>query len=219
MCMRSRHIADALDFSGVWLLNASMQWGCTSRANEQDGVPWLLRTLDWPFHGLGRHTELARMSGDRRRFCQRDLARLCGRADGNGAATLRRRAQPGADVAADRGITGCGPAISPSMPCGSGRADGRMPPDQFLRQAFETCAIFDAARAALEETPCRAPVIYTLVGCAPRERCVIERTDDDFVTREDDTCAANDWVPCRPGWEGRIGTRRFLVCSFAEAAG
>ena len=25
-------IAEALDFSGVWLLNASMQWGCTSRA-------------------------------------------------------------------------------------------------------------------------------------------------------------------------------------------
>jgi hypothetical protein len=25
-------------------------------------------------------------------------------------------------------------------------------------------------------------------------------------------------VPCRPGWEGRIGTRRFLVCSFQEAA-
>jgi hypothetical protein len=47
---------------------------------------------------------------------------------------------------------------------------------------------------------------------------VIERNDDAFVTREDDTCAANDWVPCRPGWEGRIGTRRFLNCSFAEAA-
>jgi hypothetical protein len=26
-------------------------------------------------------------------------------------------------------------------------------------------------------------------------------------------------VPCRPGWEGRIGTRRFLTSSFADAAG
>jgi len=25
-------------------------------------------------------------------------------------------------------------------------------------------------------------------------------------------------VPCRPGWEGRIGTRRFLTSSFADAA-
>src|SRR5262249_56316897 len=44
-------IAAALDFSGVWLLNASMQWGCTSRASAHDGLPWLLRTLDWPFRG------------------------------------------------------------------------------------------------------------------------------------------------------------------------
>ena len=56
-------IADALDFSGVWLLNASMQWGCTSRASAHDGLPWLLRTLDWPFRGLGHHTELAHMRG------------------------------------------------------------------------------------------------------------------------------------------------------------
>ena len=56
-------IADALGFSGVWLLNASYQWGCTARACDEDGVPWLLRTLDWPFHGLGRHAEVARMRG------------------------------------------------------------------------------------------------------------------------------------------------------------
>ena len=48
---------------------------------------------------------------------------------------------------------------------------------------------------------------------------MIERTETGFVTREDDTCAANDWVPSRPGWEGRIGTRRFLVSSFDDATG
>ena len=76
-----------------------------------------------------------------------------------------------------------------------------MPPDQLLRQVFETCATYEAAREALEQTPLSRAVIYTLVGCAPHERCVIERNDDAFVTREDDTCAANDWVPCRPGWK------------------
>jgi hypothetical protein len=94
-----------------------------------------------------------------------------------------------------------------------------MPPDQLLRQAFEVCGDFAAARRLLERTPVARPVIYTLVGCAAGERCVIERTETGFVTREEDTCAANDWVPCRPGWEGRIGTRRFLVSSFADAAG
>jgi hypothetical protein len=48
---------------------------------------------------------------------------------------------------------------------------------------------------------------------------VIERTETGFVTREEETSAANDWLPSRSGWEGRIGTRRFLVNTFAEAAG
>ncbi len=71
----------------------------------------------------------------------------------------------------------------------------------------------------LETTPVARPVIYVLAGCAANERCVIERTETDFVTRDDDTSAANDWVPCRAGWEGRIGTRRFLdqlVCRCGE---
>ena len=94
-----------------------------------------------------------------------------------------------------------------------------MPPDQLLRQAFEGCADYAAARILLERTPVARPVIYTLVGAKAAERCVIERTEAGFVTRTEDTAAANDWVPSRPGWEGRIGMRRFLVCSFAEAAG
>jgi hypothetical protein len=95
---------------------------------------------------------------------------------------------------------------------------GLMPPDQLLRRTFEACGDFAGARRMLEETPVARPVIYTLVGCAPHERCVIERTETGFVTREQDTSAANDWVPCRPGWEGRIGTRRFLTSSLADAA-
>jgi len=71
----------------------------------------------------------------------------------------------------------------------------------------------------LETTPVARPVIYVLTGCAPNQRCVIERTETAFTTREDETSAANDWVPCRPGWEGPIGTRRFLTSSFADAAG
>ena len=72
---------------------------------------------------------------------------------------------------------------------------------------------------SIQATPVARPVIYTLVGCVRSERCIVERTETGFLTREDDTCAANDWVPCRLGWEGRIGMRRFLVSSFADAAG
>src|SRR5947209_14205703 len=41
-------VSAALGFSGVWFLNGSYQWGCTSCARD-DRVPWLVRTLDWPF--------------------------------------------------------------------------------------------------------------------------------------------------------------------------
>ncbi|MGC2221505.1 MAG: hypothetical protein WA624_03595 [Methylocella sp.] len=56
-------IAAALGFPGVWLFNGSYQWCCTSLAREEDGVPWLARTLDWPFPGLGRHADVVRTKG------------------------------------------------------------------------------------------------------------------------------------------------------------
>lgn len=211
-------IAGALDFSGVWLLNASMQWGCTSRASAHDGLPWLLRTLDWPFHGLGHHTELAHMSGAAGGFISVTwpgyVGVLTALAPGRFAAALnqapmwrrtRHRWLRPYDYAAN--------VLGAWM-----HRDG-MPPDQLLRQAFELCDTYADARRMLERTPVVRPVIYTLVGCAVDERCVIERTETDFLTREQETSAANDWLPSRPGWEGRIGTRRFLVSSFAEAAG
>ncbi len=51
-------IAAMLGYPGVWFLNGSYLWGCTSLAREEEGVPWLARTLDWPFPGLGRHTDV-----------------------------------------------------------------------------------------------------------------------------------------------------------------
>src|SRR5450631_3748776 len=56
-------IAAALDYSGIWFLNGCYQWGCTAVVREEEGIPWLARTLDWPFPGLGRHVEIARMRG------------------------------------------------------------------------------------------------------------------------------------------------------------
>ena len=89
-------IAVALGFPGIWFLNGSYQWSCTALAREEDGAPWLARTLDWPFPGLGRYVEIARMRGRGGRIFQRHLAGLCRRADRARAGPLRRRDQPGA---------------------------------------------------------------------------------------------------------------------------
>src|SRR5262249_39272797 len=33
-------IATALGYSGIWFLNGSYAWSCSTVAREQDGVPW-----------------------------------------------------------------------------------------------------------------------------------------------------------------------------------
>jgi hypothetical protein len=66
--------------------------------------------------------------------------------------------------------------------------------------------------------PVARPVIFTLVGCSAGERCVIERTEDGFLTRGEPTCAANDWRVGDPRYEARLGSRQALVATYEEAA-
>ncbi len=209
-------IAEILDCSGVWLLNASYQWACTALARDEHGVPWLIRTLDWPFRGLGRHVEVARMRGASGEFFSITwpgyVGVLTAMAPARFAACLnqaplRRRFRHG-------WLRPCDVAVNAVASWADG---GRMPPDQVLRLAFESCGDYAAARRMLESMPVARPAIFTLVGCAAGERCVIERTETGFVTRDENTSAANDWLPDRPGWEGRIGTRRFLTRTYDEA--
>jgi len=92
------------------------------------------------------------------------------------------------------------------------------PPDHLLRNVFETCKTFAEAKQRLETTPLARPVIYTLVGCRPGERCVIERTEESYSSRDHDTGAANDWLRSRRPWEARVRAEVLLTRSFEEAA-
>ena len=207
-------ISSALGFSGIWFLNGSYQWGCTARARDDD-APWLVRTLDWPFPGLGRHVEVARMAGSAGEFYSATwpgfVGVLTGMAPGRFAASInqapmwRRTRQPWlrpVDMMANAASTW---------------AVRHIPPDQLLRRVFETAPDFATARQLLETTPIARPVIYTLAGREAGERCVIERTIDGFNTRIEDTGAANDWLERRKGWEGRIGADVIFTCSHDEA--
>jgi hypothetical protein len=209
-------IAAKLGFPGIWLLNGSYLWGCTAAARDEDGAPWLARTLDWPFHGLGRHADVVRVEAPAGEYYNVTWAGYAGvltamaphrfAACINQAPMWRRTRHPwlrAYDLAANAFQTFTNVS--------------HMPPDQLLRQVFETCASYAEARAALERTPVARPVIYMLVGCAPGERCVIERTEEDFKTRQDDTNAANDWTPGRPSWEARVSAAHFLTRPADEA--
>lgn len=210
-------IAGALGFSGVWFLNGSYEWGCTTLARDEGGVPWLARTLDWPFPGLGRHVEIVRMQGEAGDFFSATwpgyvgalTAMAPGRFTGamNQGPLWRRTRHPWLrpfDIAANAVRTW--------------RTIRHVPPDHLLRSVFEDCRDFDAARRRLETTPIARPTIYTLTGVHAGECCVIERTEQEHATRWAQTSAANDWLERAAGWEARVGGRLLWTCSVDEAA-
>src|SRR5215468_8082092 len=209
-------IAVALGFPGIWFLNGTYQWGCTAVARDEDGVPWLARTLDWPFRGLGRHIEFARMRGPAGEFFNVTWPGYSGAltalAPGRFAAAVNqaplwpRTSAPWLrpfDIAANAlrtwGIRFC-------------------PPDHLLREVFESCRDFGEAMRRLETVPIARPVIYTLIGCTRGERCVIERTEEGFSSRGEDTAAANDWLHRARCWEARVNSAVLLTISTDEAA-
>ena len=210
-------IADKLGFPGIWFLNGCYQWGCTTLASEQGGAaPWLVRTLDWPFPGLGRRVELAQMRGTAGDFVNVTwpgyVGVLTASAPGRFAACInqapmwRRTRQPWLrpyDIALNAGQTWTTRSI---------------PPDHLLREVFETSKTFAEAKRRLEKTPIARPVIYTLVGCNRGERCVIERTQYSFISRNHDTGAANDWLQSQPRWEARVGAEVLFAYTSDQAA-
>ncbi len=209
-------VAAALDFPGAWFLNGCYQWGCTALAREELGAPWLVRTLDWPFPGLGRHLEIARMRGDAGDFDNVTwpgyVGCLTASAPGRFAAAInqaplwRRTRRPWLrpyDIALN------------ALRTWSIRF---IPPDHLLRAVFETCRSFAEAKHRLETTPVARPVIYTLVGCEAGERCVIERTEEGCASRLDDTAAANDWLRSKPPWEARVSSEVMFRRSYEAAA-
>jgi len=60
-------------------------------------------------------------------------------------------------------------------------------------------------------------VIFTLIGCERGECCVIERTEENFATRVEQTSAANDWLHSTIPWEARVCATLLLKSSPEEA--
>ena len=213
-----RAIAGMLGFPGVWFLNGSYQWSCTSLAREEDGAPWLVRTLDWPYPGLGRHVEIARMRGPAGEFYNVTwpgyVGALTAMAPGRFAAAVNQAplqaAQPSSVAARLRHRRQCGADLF--QQCGTFR------PINCCGRCSRPAGDYGEARTVLERTPIARPVIYTLAGCHPGERCVIERTETGAQVYEDATGAANDWLHAKPMWEGRVGSAELLTQSYEEAA-
>jgi len=198
-------IAEILGFHGAATLNMSYLFACTTQAFvAPDGAPTIRRSLDWPFHGLGRGVEIAWTAGPAGGFYNVTwpgaIGVLTATAPGRFSAVInqapmRRRVDGVMTYPYDFALN-----LTNAL-----KYENGWPPDHLLRYAFETCATFEEAVALLASEPLARPVLFTLTGTKPNEIALIERTERDSNVVRRPVIVANDWQEPRPGWRGRMG--------------
>lgn len=190
---------------GVPLLNTSYEWGCTALAAPsatQDSAR-LLRSLDWPFDGLGRLVEVVRQQGPAGEFWNVTwpgaVGVLTAIAPGRFAASINQ-----APTEQHFEIIGSESLDSAINLWETYMGGPYIPAAHLLRQVFETAPDYSTARQRLEATPLASATIFSLVGLAPDQACVIERTRDRYATKSGVASAANEWKYGNfPGtWQG-----------------
>lgn len=196
-------VAALADGPGVFLVNTAYEWACTAATHaEGSAAPLLVRTLDWPFPGLGRGVTVARQAGPAGEFWNVTwpgaVGVLSAVAAGRFAATINlaplyRRT--------------CGALLRPlDLSINAVQSWLRVryaPPAHVLRQVFETAPDYRSAQTMLTEMPVARPVLFSLTGTKPEETCMIERTATSARLIKGRVLVANDWQSPEPGWEPR----------------
>lgn len=175
-----KECAELLDISGVYALNMSYEWGCTTGAFLRvDGTPLLLRVLDWPFPGIGEELCLLRRTGQAGMFYDFTWP---------GVTPVFQATAPGRFSAAinlapmrRHGLTRAGDWTKNRFTAFRKRG---LPPGHLLRLVMEKAHTYKEAKTALTRTPVCVPVIFTLAGTRPGEGCVIERLESEARVRE-----------------------------------
>jgi len=193
----------AIGRHGAFLLNYSYEWGCTTgAAPDGDGVT-LLRTLDWPFDGLGRALIAVRQQGTAGPYVSITWPAfagvLTGLAPGRFAAAINQPPLPLPEWGKAVGWTASRLRVNRSR---------ALPPSHLLRLAFDTCGSFAEAVALIRATPICVPAIFTLAGLRPGEAVVIERTETGAFEPAE-PAAANHWA-ATPGPKGKPRNRSSL---------
>ncbi len=193
-------VARTVGAPGAWMLNLSLEWTCTAAAtvDPEHPTPRLLRTLDWFYAGLGSTMMVVLQHGPAGHFLSLTwpgfVGVLTAMAPGRFAVALnqppltRRSGLRAFDWLLDRWAVGRSRAL---------------PPSHLLRRVCEACTDYDSARRMLTETEVCLPVFYTLVGAAPNEGCVIERTPTEAGVLPFPSAAANHYVAMPRTGHGR----------------
>jgi hypothetical protein len=195
---------------GAIFLNLSYEWGCTTGVGRDPCGHGnrMLRTLDWPLDGIGRHVVVAAQDG--------------------GAGLYYNVTWPG--------FVGVLTAMAPQRFCAainqppllrftaSCRLDwainrGRMwrrtglPPSHLLRRVFDSCNTFEEARASLVNTPLCLPAFFVLSGARTGQACVIERLEHTAAVHDAPASISNHWLALDVASHDRgMDTRRRRAC-------
>lgn len=183
-------VADVLGRSGIYTLNLSYEWGCTSGAWRTGETVSMLRVLDWPFPSLGRHVVVALQSGKAGDFYNVTWPGLSGVF--TGMAPERFSAAINLAPMRMHGLGFAGDWIKNRF---IANKESGLPPAHLLRQVFETAPDYDTAKQMLQLTPVAAPVIFTLAGIKPGQGCIIERLENASeifeLSASQQVCSAN----------------------------
>lgn len=183
---------------GGYCLSMSYEWACTAavRPSAQTQSARLLRVLDWPTPGLGRHLIAAHVAGRAGPFVTLTWP---------GFAAVLQAMAPGRFSAA----LNQAPMICPAgvLPLDWLVARARvwrtqaLTPLYLLRQVFEQARSYEEAVQMLRLTPIASPAIFTVAGLRPDETCIIERRERTAAVHIGSGQAANHYQT--PGWRGR----------------
>ncbi len=190
--------ADILRVRGVYALNLSYEWGCTTGAYRTGETVGMLRVLDWPFPQLGRQVMVVRQSGKAGDYYNVTWPAISGvftgLAPGRFAAALnlapmrRHHMTLVGDWLINRRL----------MENASG-----IPPAHLLRQVFEQAESYEGARAMLMKVPVALPSIFILTGPKAGQGCVIERLESDAVATD---LAAGQRITASNQFQSRFDT-------------
>lgn len=212
------HIVDYLGFPGAMTMNLSYLFACTTAADlDCRNLPRIRRTLDWPFHGLGKCVEVARQSGPAGDYFNvtwpGSVGVLSAMAPGRfaaviNAAPMKRRT---------RSVFGlpCDIALNIRQALTSA---GVWPPDHLLRYVFDHAENFEDAIETLLAEPLARPALFTITGVQPHEIAVVERMERQGRVIYGNVTVANDWQKPERGWKARMGhannvARRAVIAS------
>ena len=200
-----RDIAGIIGEPGIYALNLSYEWGCTTGIEVGEESCQLLRTLDWPFPGLGEHLVVCRENGIAGDYYNITWPGLVGVFTAmapsrfslaiNQAPVLQKTGNVVADWMLNRlGV----------------KYHGGLPPAHLARYVCEHAENYDKALEMLIHTPICMPAIFTLTGIHPHEGCIVERQEKEaylrpLTSRGEPLSTANHWVvtPTALPWKPR----------------